>query len=322
MTADDNAANATAASVGTWLRVAREAAGLSQDAVAQQLKLAPRQVRAIEEDDYGRLPGRTFVRGFVRNYARLVNLDPEAVVEALPSGEPTSPLERLTYTPSSRPMGELPVESSRRSGRATRWLIPLLLLAVVAVAAYYEFSRQAAPRPALPDGIMPPPTQPAPAAAPGGTQLPNPLEAPKSDASPLPQSAPAASGAADPAVAAAASAPLTMTTGAPADGPAAAPATAAPAAANATAAPFEAMPAADTPLVLSFTGASWVQIRDAAGTAVVSQTAPAGATIPVGGALPLDVVLGNAEHVNATLRGQPLDLVPYTRLNVARFTVR
>jgi len=105
VTADDNAANATAASVGTWLRVAREAAGLSQDAVAQQLKLAPRQVRAIEDDDYGRLPGRTFVRGFVRNYARLVNLDPEAVVEALPSGEPTSPLERLTYTPSSRPMG-------------------------------------------------------------------------------------------------------------------------------------------------------------------------------------------------------------------------
>ena len=38
--------------------------------------VAPRQVRAIEEDDYGRLPGRTFVRVFVRNYARLVTLDP------------------------------------------------------------------------------------------------------------------------------------------------------------------------------------------------------------------------------------------------------
>jgi len=326
VTADDNAANATAASVGTWLRVAREAAGLSQDAVAQQLKLAPRQVRAIEDDDYGRLPGRTFVRGFVRNYARLVNLDPEAVVEALPSGEPTSPLERLTYTPSSRPMGELPVESSRRSGRTTRWLIPLLLLAIVAVAAYYEFSRQAAPRPALPDGIMPPPTQPAPPAAPGGTQLPNPLQAPKADASPPPQSTPATSGAADltPAtvVAAVVPTPLTMATGAPADATTATPATAAPAAANATAAPSAATPVADTPLVLTFTRASWVQIKDAAGTAVVSQTAPAGATIPVGGALPLDVVLGNAEHVNATLRGQPLDLVPYTRLNVARFTVR
>jgi len=116
--------------------------------------------------------------------------------------------------------------------------------------------------------------------------------------------------------------PLTMATGAPADATTATPATVAPTAANATAAPSAATPVADTPLVLTFTRASWVQIKDAAGTAVVSQTAPAGATIPVGGALPLDVVLGNAEHVNATLRGQPLDLVPYTRLNVARFTVR
>jgi cytoskeleton protein RodZ len=39
--------------------------------VAQQLKLAPRQVRALEEENFGMLPGRTFTRGFMRNYARL-----------------------------------------------------------------------------------------------------------------------------------------------------------------------------------------------------------------------------------------------------------
>ena len=59
------------------LRAAREALGLSIDAVAQQLKLAPRQVRALEDGDFAQLPGRTFVRGFMRNYARLVQLDPE-----------------------------------------------------------------------------------------------------------------------------------------------------------------------------------------------------------------------------------------------------
>ena len=62
---------------GAYLRASREAAGLSVDVVAQQLKLAPRQVRAIEEDDYARLPGRTFVRGFVRNYARLLGIEAE-----------------------------------------------------------------------------------------------------------------------------------------------------------------------------------------------------------------------------------------------------
>ncbi len=57
---------------------------MSLDAVAQQLKLAPRQVRALEDDDWQRLPGRTFVRGFSRNYARFVRLDPDAVLAALP----------------------------------------------------------------------------------------------------------------------------------------------------------------------------------------------------------------------------------------------
>ena len=93
------------ASTGMLLRDAREAAGLTMDAVAQALKLAPRQVRAIEEDEYALLPGRTFVRGFVRNYARLLNLDADAIVATLPRGEATSPLERLTYTPASPPMG-------------------------------------------------------------------------------------------------------------------------------------------------------------------------------------------------------------------------
>ena len=65
-------------SAGAELRAAREAAGLTIDAVAQQLKLAPRQVQALEDDDFAQLPGRTFVRGFLRNYARLLHLDADA----------------------------------------------------------------------------------------------------------------------------------------------------------------------------------------------------------------------------------------------------
>ena len=59
---------------GALLRAARESAGMTVDAVAQHLKLAPRQVKAIEDGDFKELPGRTFIRGFVRNYARLVQL--------------------------------------------------------------------------------------------------------------------------------------------------------------------------------------------------------------------------------------------------------
>ena len=48
---------AASAGPGARLRAAREAAGLSLDQVAQQLKLAPRQVKALEEESFGELPG-------------------------------------------------------------------------------------------------------------------------------------------------------------------------------------------------------------------------------------------------------------------------
>ena len=54
---------------------------------------------------------------------------------------------------------------------------------------------------------------------------------------------------------------------------------------------------------------------------LVSQMVPAGQTRTITGAPPLDVVIGNAAEVRATLHGQPLDLAPYTQRNVARFAV-
>ena len=57
-------------------------ARLSVGDVAQTLKLGPRQVEALEDGDWQGLPGQTFVRGFVRNYARLLQLDPDAAAGA------------------------------------------------------------------------------------------------------------------------------------------------------------------------------------------------------------------------------------------------
>jgi cytoskeleton protein RodZ len=331
--ADQHVMGAGTASVGAWLRSAREAAGLSEDGVAQQLKLAPRQVRAIEEDDFALLPGRTFVRGFVRNYARLVHLDPDAVVAALPIGEATSPLERLTYTPMSGSRDEMPMESARRGGSAARWLIPLVLLAAVGVAAYYEYARtHVAPQsPATQDGIMPPPTAPKPA-PPGasttpGTPLPNPLESPKGEAAPTPAQGTAHAATAILASAAAPAGAPTSPAGAPpaTTVPSAAPAASSPStdASSATAAgESRGVASGDAPLVLSFSGTSWVQVKDGTGAVVLSQTATAGATLPVAGSPPFEIVVGNADHVQARFRGQGVDLAPHTRSNVARVTLK
>ncbi|MFN3397376.1 MAG: helix-turn-helix domain-containing protein [Sulfurimicrobium sp.] len=72
----------TQESAGAQLMRAREAQGMSVADVASALRLGVRQVEAIEADDYDKLPGRTFARGFMRNYARLVNLDPEPLLAA------------------------------------------------------------------------------------------------------------------------------------------------------------------------------------------------------------------------------------------------
>jgi cytoskeleton protein RodZ len=69
--------------VGACLREAREAQGLAVDDVAQQLKFAPRQIESLEHERFDRLPGPTIARGMVRNYARLLKLDPEPLVQRM-----------------------------------------------------------------------------------------------------------------------------------------------------------------------------------------------------------------------------------------------
>ncbi|MGH8618101.1 MAG: helix-turn-helix domain-containing protein [Burkholderiales bacterium] len=76
------------AGAGARLRAAREAQGLAAVDVARHLRLSPHQIEALETDDHGKLPGPVFVRGFLRNYARLVKLDPDTVVVAPPSLAP------------------------------------------------------------------------------------------------------------------------------------------------------------------------------------------------------------------------------------------
>jgi cytoskeleton protein RodZ len=80
--------------------------------------------------------------------------------------------------------------------------------------------------------------------------------------------------------------------------------------------------AADSPLVIKFTGTSWVQVKDASGAVIISQTGVAGGTIPVTGRPPFALVIGNADHVRTEFRGQPIDLAPFTYHNVARLTLK
>jgi cytoskeleton protein RodZ len=71
-------------SLGTMLREAREHLNLSVAEVAAQIKFAPRQIEALESDDFRQLPEAAFLRGFVRSYAKILNLDAQPLLAALP----------------------------------------------------------------------------------------------------------------------------------------------------------------------------------------------------------------------------------------------
>lgn len=70
----------TGASLGARLQAAREHLGLDIDEAARQLCLSPRQLAALEADNFDLLPSPTFARGFIRNYARLLQLQSEPLL--------------------------------------------------------------------------------------------------------------------------------------------------------------------------------------------------------------------------------------------------
>lgn len=324
------AASASRASAGAKLKAAREAQTLTIEAVAQQLKLAPRQVKALENDDYGHLPGRTFVRGFARNYARFVHLDPDAVVALLPNADAAPALERPGFGPVRRPMGELPMDRAPRRS-PLRWTFPLVLVVIVGVAAYYEYLRQhgmlhpiaervaAVTAGATAGGSTPTGSRAAPAAE--LASLPNPLAAHEPAAEPG-AAAQGPAGAAPAAASQPAVAPASADIAPPV--PPVSPAPRADAAtAGTTGSISVATPASSgaSPLVLKFNGPSWVEVRDASGRVILKATEAAGTTRSVDGTAPFQLTIGDAPKVAVTFRGQPLDLGPYTRGDVARVTL-
>lgn len=75
-------ASASRSGPGHLLRSAREGAGISLREVSAQLRLDERTVAALEGDDFKDLPAPTFVRGYLRGYARLLGVPVGPVMEA------------------------------------------------------------------------------------------------------------------------------------------------------------------------------------------------------------------------------------------------
>lgn len=76
------------AAVGEALADRRRALGYSVEDIALKLKFSRRQLEALEQGRFDRLPGTTFVRGMIRNYARLLDLDSAPLLECIGARDP------------------------------------------------------------------------------------------------------------------------------------------------------------------------------------------------------------------------------------------
>jgi cytoskeleton protein RodZ len=267
--------------VGHLLVEAREKMGLSVDEVASRLRLMPRQVQALESGNVDALPGPAFVRGFLRNYAKLLQIDAEPLLDACRAhGPELSPSQISLHS-----------ENILIAGRERKaWTIYLaatviVILALVAWFAYMDFSSEKAA-----------PSQPVPAAVPhelpDATMVPQPVEI--LPLTPSPESAPPASAE-------------SSSTTAP-QGTTAEPTTPTAAANMAK-------------LVLTSSQTSWVSVVDRDGKEIFSRNVVSGSSETISGTPPLKVVIGNAAGMQLTFNGSTVDLAPHIRANIARLTL-
>ncbi len=271
-----------AAHSGLQLAQARQSCNLSVADVAHQLKLSPAQVEAMEAGEYQRLPGAVFVRGFIRNYARLVKLDPEPLVAQAEQRLPT-PLQPATE---AAPPADIPFPSGSRF-RWQKYAIGILVL-VAALVAFEFYGGLGGPNPdSTADSrpvTLPPAAQEAAPPIAGSVTTPG---------------AAAAEAETKPAV--------TMAPNAP--GPAAVPAAGAE------------RKTGEHQVQLVFDRESWVEIRDRNGRRIFSQLNRAGTTQSVSGLPPLTLVVGNAAGVRLTHNDRPVNLAPHINVDVARLTL-
>ncbi len=287
--------------VGEMLRGGREARGLTKADIAQTLKLGVRQVEALENGNWDLLPGATFIRGFVRNYARLVQLDSEPLMREL--DRCLIQKENRLSLPDAQPT-DMPVAGTRIAQRDRVVIFSGLALVAIALLIYSLF---AADLSALRD------------------QAQQMLDAAKKTEEKAAVSVPTQEALMPPG---ASERDVLNPQGAGTETAVASAATSAPDAVaasgtNSPAVTAEVPGAANKPPQIRFSmlKESWIEVRDRDNRVLYSQRLPAESEHTLSGQGPLSLVIGYAPGVKLFWHGQAVDLQPHTKGDVARLVL-
>ncbi|CAH0314515.1 Cytoskeleton protein RodZ [Massilia sp. Bi118] len=319
---------------GQVLAAQREAMGWTVEQVADQLKLAVRQVVALEAGDYAALPSPAVTRGFVRAYAKLVRVDPaplvaQIAIESQPAAE-ANPAAIRRPSPASFSQAKFP-SHGKRSSLPLGWIAAAVAVAAVAAGAWHFGLIPLGQRAEPATVAAPAATAPAAADAHGSATetLQNPSVPLISVPGPASAQAEASGAASAPAAAAPAAGPVvnvpgTTATGAPPTTVPAAPANpvTAQSPAQAAATPAAAAPAGAGTLVFTVREDAWIEVKPTkGGKDMIKRLVRAGSTETLNIDQPVRIIVGNPGAVSASLRGAPvaLPLVPgktYSLVNV------
>jgi len=325
--ADQPAAPGNASGIpGKTLQSQRETMGWSVEQVADQLKLAPRQVLALEAGDYASLPSPAVTRGFVRAYAKLLRIDAAPLVsmielnmppEARAGAQSAMAASRREQKPASFSETRFPINGKRRS-LPLGWIAAVVIVAGAAVAAW-QFNLIPSLNRDVESGDTMVLENPAAGVVAPGTAAPVQQGLINPSVPLISVPSPSSQGTA-PAGAPTTTTPATPT--APAAAPAAAPVTAP---ATATPAPVAAAPAAAgaNTLVLNVRADSWIEVRPSGGgRPLISRLVKAGSTETVEVAGPVNLVVGVPGAVTATLRGADVPLPQQPGKTIARVALK
>ncbi|WDA22780.1 cytoskeleton protein RodZ [Aeromonas hydrophila] len=291
---------------GQLLRNAREQLGWTREQVASRIHLRLTLIAAIESDTYGKHTSHTFIRGYLRTYAKLVGIPEETILAAY---------DKLGLTPPDNIDMQSFSRRSRQQANDSRlkvvtWLVILVLIALSVAWWWQSTARRSAGDEALAATEMG-----ATSNTPSATVLPavdvaDPVVAPATSA--------AAATSADPVASAAA-------TTLPVDASSAVATTAV-----ATSAATATQPAADTAtsepakvpqLKMSFTADCWLDVKDAKGKTLFSGLKKANDELVLEGPEPLKFIIGAPMAVNIEYQGKSIDMSRYNNGRTARLSL-
>ncbi|HDK37625.1 MAG TPA: helix-turn-helix domain-containing protein [Thiolapillus brandeum] len=287
-------------SPGKRLQKAREAMGMEVATVAEQLHLSKTMVHALEEENYEVLPARVFVRGYYRNFARLVGVPEEVVLREFSQRCPEG--EDCSVIPAAAQGVRKEIRSSHSLVRLTTWLIAAALITVFGLwlKSYLDKGdvteksvpenqpAVAAEKTSLTESTQAPSPTPVVAEVPELEQMPQEINLDTETVAAAEESAASAEDA-DSSVKLVQKKTSQQSTASP-------------------------------KVWLMFSGDCWVDVRDSTRSFKLVGTRQAGEKYELKGKPPYKMVLGNASNVSIMIDGEPFDLTPFTQDNVAKLT--